>query len=244
MSKMNRVEKWREVWERKGRERERERENLTLGDLIAMDGFDKGAGKMTEETWMKAVEIVKRELEIKEGDFLLEVGCGAGAMLLPLSEIGIKVAGVDFSSSLIEVAKRAIPDLITHVGEACKLPFGSNEFDAVLAYSVFHYFPDYEYAERTLLEMLRVSKEDGKILIMDIPDFSKKGISEEHRRGALSEEEYTRLYSGHSHLYYDKNWFKDFAERKGLFVKIVDQNMEGYGQCFFTFNVLLWRRMK
>jgi len=64
-SKMNRVEKWRVVWERKGGEGKRE--NLTLGDLIAMDGFDKGAGKMTEETWLKVVEIVKREPDLKEG---------------------------------------------------------------------------------------------------------------------------------------------------------------------------------
>ena len=234
---MNRVEKWKEVWERKGRERE----NLTLGDLIAMDGFDKGAGKMTEETWMEAVETVKRELALKEGDFLLEVGCGAGAMLLPISEIGIRVAGVDFSSSLIEVAKRAIPDLIAHVGEARKLPFGSNEFDAVLSYSVFHYFPDYGYAERTLLEILRVSKRDGKILIMDVPDFSKKEISERHRQGALSEEEYVRLYSDHSHLYYDKNWFRELAKRNRFFVKIFDQNIKGYAESPFRFNVLLWR---
>jgi len=235
---MNRSEKWKEVWERKGRDR---RENLTLGDLIAMDGFDKGAGKMSEETWMKAVGIVKRELDLKRGNFLLEVGCGAGAMLLPLSETGIKVAGLDFSSSLIEVAKRAIPNLIALVGEACKLPFGRNVFDAVLAHSVFHYFPDYGYAERTLLEMLRVSKEDGKILIMDIPDFSKKEISEKHRQWALSEEEYTRLYSDYSHLYYDKNWFKDFAERNEFYVKIFDQNIEGYGESSFRFNVLLRR---
>ena len=40
---MNRLEKWKEVWVRKGREGKRE--NLTLGDLIAIDGFDKGAGK-------------------------------------------------------------------------------------------------------------------------------------------------------------------------------------------------------
>lgn len=236
---MNRLEKWKEVWERKGRERERER-NLTLGDLIAMDGFDKGAGKMTEETWMKAVEIVKRELDLKEEDTLLEVGCGAGSMLLPLSEKGIRVSGVVFSSSLIEVAKRVIPDLITHVGEACKLPFDNNEFDAVLSHGVFHYFPDYGYAEKVLLEMLRVSKEDGGILIMDVPDFSKKEISERYRRGALSEEEYNRLYSEHSHLYYNKNWFEDFAKRKGLFVKLFDQDLEGYGESLFRFNILLW----
>jgi ubiquinone/menaquinone biosynthesis C-methylase UbiE len=196
---------------------------------------------MTEEVWMKAVEIVKRELDLKEEDYLLEVGGGAGAMLLPLSEIGIKVAGIDHSSSLIEVAKRAIPDPIAHVGEACKLPFDNNEFDAVLSHSVFHYFPDYDYAERALLEMLRVSKENEKILIMDVPDFLKKEISERHRQGALSEEEYNRMYSDHSHLYYDKNWFKDFAERNEFYVKIFDQNIKGYDQSPFRFNVLLWR---
>lgn len=235
---MNRLEKWKEVWERKGRELKKE--DLTLRDLIAMDGYDTATGTMSEGTWMKAVEMVKKELDLKEGDFLLEVGCGAGAMLLPLSETGIKVAGVDYSSSLIEVAKIAIPDLIAHGGEADRLPFGSNEFDAVLSHGVFFYFPDYAYAERVLLEMLRVSKEDGKMLIMDVPDFSKKEISERYRRGTLSKDEYERLYSEHSHLYYDKKWFEDFAKRNGFFVKIFDQNIKEYGNSPFRFNVLLW----
>ena len=39
-----------------------------------MDGFDKGAGKMTEETWLKVVEIVKREPDLKKG--------GSGVILL------------------------------------------------------------------------------------------------------------------------------------------------------------------
>ena len=181
---MNRLEKWKGVWERKGRELKKE--DLTLRDLIAMDGFDTATGTMTEETWMNVVEMVKRKLNLRKGDFLLEV-----------------------------------------VTEACELPFKNDEFDAILSFSVFFYFPDYEYAEKVLSEMLRVSKKDAKILIADIPDLSKKEESERHRREALSEEEYNRLYSEHSHLYYDKKWFEDFANKNGLFVEIFDQNIEG-----------------
>jgi len=236
---MNRLKKWKEVWERKGRELKKE--DLTLRYLIAMDGFDTATGTMTEETWMNVVEMVKRKLNLRNGDFLLEVGCGAGAMPLPLSKMGINVAGVDYSASLIEVAKRGIPDLIAHATEACKLPFKNAEFDAVLSFSVFFYFPDYEYAERVLYEVLRVSKKDAKILIADVSDLSKKEGSERYRRGALSEGEYNRLYSEHTHLYYDKKWFEDFANTNGLFVNIFDQNIEEYGHSPFRFNVLLWR---
>jgi len=147
---MNRLEKWKGVWERKGRELKKE--DLTLRDLIAMDGFDTATGTMTEETWMNVVEMVKRKLNLRKGDFLLEV-----------------------------------------VTEACELPFKNDEFDAILSFSVFFYFPDYEYAEKVLSEMLRVSKKDAKILIADIPDLSKKEESERHRREALSEEEYNRF---------------------------------------------------
>ena len=66
---MNSLEKWKEVWEQKGSEGKKE--NLNLEDLIAIDGFDKGAGKMTEETWMEVVETVKRELDLKGADSLL-----------------------------------------------------------------------------------------------------------------------------------------------------------------------------
>jgi len=83
---MNRLEKWKGIWERKGRELKKG--DLILRDLIAMDGFDTATETMTEETWINVVEMVKRKLNLRNGDFLLEVGCGAGAMLLPLSKVG------------------------------------------------------------------------------------------------------------------------------------------------------------
>ena len=233
----NRSEKWKEVWELKGLEAGED--ELALKDLLVIDGYNTAQGTMTEDRWMKAIEMVKKELKLKKDDYLLEVGCGAGAMLLPLSKIGIKVAGIDYSTSSIEVAKKVIPNLIVQTAEACKLPFRDNEFDAILSFSVFFYFPDYEYAERVLLEMLRVSRNGAKILIADIPDLSKKEMSERYRRKSLSKEKYNQLYSEYPHLYYSKKWFRNFVERRGLFVKVFDQNIGGYGNSKFRFNVLI-----
>ncbi|HAV42595.1 TPA: class I SAM-dependent methyltransferase [bacterium] len=233
------LERWHEVWERKGKEKIKEK--YTLQDLIDIDGFDKGAGNMTEEVWLKAVGVAIRELELRPNEYLLEVGCGAGAMLLPLSETGVKVTGVDFSSSLIDIAKKIIPNFVGHVGEAANLPYQDNEFDKILSHGVFHYFPDYDYSERVLKEMLRVLKKGGKMLIMDIPDISKKSASEVTRMRSLPEGEHERLYSQYPHLYYDKGWFEHFAQNNLFYLKIFDQEIEGYGNSPFRFNVLMWR---
>lgn len=236
----NRLENWRSVWERKGKEAQ----SLNLRELINLDGFDKGAGKMSVELWLSVALTVGRELDLKKGDFLLEVGCGSGAMLLPFHLRGIKVAGIDYSRSLIEVAKRAVPGIEAKVSEAKKIPFKETMFSKILSFSVFQYFPDFDYATKVLLEMKRILKAEGKILIMDIPDVSKKIESEHQRSQALLEQEgttYPEENGSYSHLYYPKSFFADFAKTQGMSIKIFDQDIPGYGNSPFRFNVLLWR---
>ena len=46
----------------------------------------------------------------------------------------------------------------------------NNYFDRVLCYSIFHYFPSYNYALEVILEMIRVTKPGGLILLGDILD--------------------------------------------------------------------------
>jgi hypothetical protein len=57
-------------------------------------------------------------LGIRSGDTVYELGCGAGAFLYPLWQRGVKVGGLDYSSSLLDAARRGVaildlPDLAT-----------------------------------------------------------------------------------------------------------------------------------
>ena len=126
---------WHEVWERKSQLVNDSRP--TLADLIAMDGFDKGAGQFSIADWRSYTTHVLTSLGIKSGDSVCEIGCGAGAMLYAFREQGIRVTGVDYSNSLITTAHRAMPDTEFYVAEAKRVPYADNRFDAVLSHSVF-----------------------------------------------------------------------------------------------------------
>jgi len=233
---MEKYGRWREIWEKKGQSCKKK--DINLIDLLYLDGFDR-IGKFNEDTWMRLVDSISKELNLSPGKSLLEIGCGSGAMLLPLSQRNIKVAGIDYSASLINIAKLVIPDMIAIVSEADKLPFRDNKFDFVMSNSVFQYFSNKNYAKNVLNEMVRVvSKNEGKLLILDVPDISKEGLSEDFRKNIMNKSTYKKLYNGLYHTYYPKDWFKSYALEEGLKFKIFDQSIEGYDNSPYRFNVL------
>lgn len=229
---------WREIWEKKGKSTSSKR---TLKELISQNGFDSKTGFMDEKAWMKTVSIVNKKLLLSPDKCLLEVGCGCGAILLPLTRFVKEVAGVDYSKSLIKTANEVLHDKgIVSVSEGKRLPFRNGTFDCILSHSVFFYFPDYDYADQVLREMERVSKSSARILIMDIPDASKKEECEKYRIESVGgEKKYKEMYQGLLHLYYDKEWFKEFADKTSMQIEIFDQTIKNYGNSPFRFNVLL-----
>jgi len=141
---------WHEVWERKGR--------IRSDDLKELDGF--------EETTINPKEATKKiikALNIKKDNKVLEVGCGAGMIAYYLT---CDYTGIDYSESLV---KRHIELLRNHVlvSEANNLPFLDKSFNRAFSYSVFHYFPNKQYAKKALNEMKRVCS--GPIFIGDLP---------------------------------------------------------------------------
>ena len=65
--------KWQEIWNRRHAD---ELSILALHDLIALDGFDGGAGKIEVEDWREYVRRVAKKLDLKNGNSVYEVGCG------------------------------------------------------------------------------------------------------------------------------------------------------------------------
>ena len=54
----------------------------------------------------KELEFIERALDLKKGDRVLDLGCGNGRHSILLAELGYQVIGVDYSKSLLEMAKR------------------------------------------------------------------------------------------------------------------------------------------
>lgn len=114
-------------------------------------------------------EAAKR-LNLNAGQKALDLGCGIGGATFPMAEItgstGLAV-GVDISAAMIEAAtKRANgrAGVEFKVGEAGAIPFPDKFFDAARCERVFLYLPD---RGRAILEMIRVVKPGGRIILMD-----------------------------------------------------------------------------
>ena len=225
--------KWQEIWSRR---RADEHSNLTLADLIALDGFDGGAGKVEVEDWREYVRRVAKKLALKDGNSVYEVGCGGGAFLYALTEQNnIKVGGNDYSTGLIEVAQGTFPGSDIHCVEAAEIDT-QNKYDYVISNSVFHYF-DLDYAKKVLLKML--DKARFGVCILEIPDLKTKDQSEELRRDMLTSEEYEKKYAGLNHTYYDREWFVSIAKEHELDIEIFDGCVPNYAQNQFRFGVFI-----
>lgn len=170
---------WHEVWNRKAANIS----SLTLAELIAADGFDTGAGAFDEGGWRELVEFTAGKLRVAPGAHVLEVGCGAGAFLLPLYEQGYAVAGVDYSQGQIELCRRVMPRGDFACQEALDLPFADEGFAGVICHSVLQYFPDLGYAHKVVAEMFRVVAPGGRVIILDVNGQEKKAEFETVRRG-------------------------------------------------------------
>ena len=164
---------WYQVWERRG--------VAAAGGpadhqaLIALNGFDSGAGTLGPREFDALAGAILERLELRRGMSVLEVGCGAGALLWSLRGHGLRLYGVDYAASMVKHARAALPEVEFAVCEATELPF---RVDALLCHSVFQYFPDHAYARRVLAAFRRASSAS---LILDIPDLATRAESEETR---------------------------------------------------------------
>ncbi|WKD24685.1 class I SAM-dependent methyltransferase [Pseudoalteromonas sp. KG3] len=143
-------------------------------DQIARDNHDFKAqvGRPFEdELWQALTDDVEKKLSFSvKGNNVLDVGCGNGLLLSKLLSNCTGCSGVDYSEVMIEEAKKLLPMGCFYQSEANNLPFEKHQFDRVLSYSIFHYFPSYDYALSVIKEMIRVCKPGGVILIGDVLD--------------------------------------------------------------------------
>jgi SAM-dependent methyltransferase len=76
---------------------------------------------------------------MRPGQTLLDLPCGDGFWSSVLSELGLRVTGVDLSRGGIEMARRTYPAVPFAVGNAEeRLPLGESSFDIVFSRGITH----------------------------------------------------------------------------------------------------------
>ena len=100
---------------------------------------------------------------------ILDLACGTGELTRKILEKNPQqaITGVDISPAMLEIAKdklEAYPQVKLFNASVTALPFDSQSFDLVICANAFHYFQSPQLA---LVEMKRLLKAQGKLIILD-----------------------------------------------------------------------------
>lgn len=125
------------------------------------------------ETARTCKTIMSSLLNIQQGQYLLDVGCGTGDDVRSLAKlVGIagRIVGVDSSENMITEARKrsdlgAKQPIEFYVGNAHHLDFADNTYDCSRAERLLMHLND---PSKAIAEMVRVTKSGGFIVIFDL----------------------------------------------------------------------------
>ena len=106
-------------------------------------------------------EDVVQLLAPQQGERILDLGCGTGYLTHLIAQAGARVIGIDKSSSMIQYAQAAYPDLDFRVMSATEFSFDT-PFDAVFSNATLHWVLDKETAVDQIAQAL---KSGGRLIL-------------------------------------------------------------------------------
>ncbi len=126
-------------------------------------------------------ELLLHTIRFKQGESVLEVGCGTGRYIEYLNDLGLRVTGIETMEELVKIAKQKTKILPEQVisGSFENLPFGNDSFDNVISLIALQFSID---IKKTLSEMLRVAKNKVGIGFLNKYSFANYFTTKERRR--------------------------------------------------------------
>jgi ubiquinone/menaquinone biosynthesis C-methylase UbiE len=119
----------------------------------------------------KPFNFILKQLDSFQFHSVLDVGCGTGLLLeqIKTERPDVKISGIDISSGMLKVARQKLGETADlKSGDAEELPWPDSNFDVVITSCVFHHFTR---PLKALVEMKRVLKPDGHLLLSDVTAF-------------------------------------------------------------------------
>lgn len=149
--------------------------------------MDKGKGQLFDE-WPEAydrwfttpigslvrkfeAELILELLRPKQGEIILDAGCGTGVFTLDFLSSGSKVIGLDISLPMLIQAEKKLkgyPFWIV-LADILNLPFPKNSFDKVVSVTALEFVED---AKGAVGELFRITKRGGCIVVATLNSLS------------------------------------------------------------------------
>lgn len=121
----------------------------------------------------RAVDLAR----VSVGDSVLDVATGTGDLAVELRRRvgpGARVVGLDFSESMLALARDKASDVEFQAGSALELPYGDGEFAAATVGFGARNFSD---LDKGLAEMARVVAPGGRVVVLEITTPQKPPLS-------------------------------------------------------------------
>ena len=194
------------------------------------DGYDRWA-ETYDATANPVVALDRRHalraLDPTRGEAVLDAGCGTGAHLGRLCELGARPVGVDFSSGMLRVARRRVPRApLVRADLDRELPIHPGVFDAVLSSLVSEHLTD---LRRFFGEIFAALRTGGRFVFSAFhPDPAWAGVEANFTRDGteyrLGAERYTvdDYLSGIADAGFERLEWREYSGDLGLVEEIPD----------------------
>jgi len=215
-------------------------------DIIARS-FDKTRRK----PWEQCIRFINA---LPKNYVTADIACGNGRHLIPFAKRCKRVIGLDFSKELLKIVKEKLEkEKLDNVellhSNVLELPLKDESIDAVLFIAAIHNIKGRENRIKTLKEIKRILKKNGKILISVWSRWQDKYRKEFFKRWftQLGREEFGDIdiyWRQHGlniprfyHLYSKKEFLKDLKEAGFKIVEVEDVKMHSkrHPDNFFAF---------
>jgi 2-polyprenyl-3-methyl-5-hydroxy-6-metoxy-1,4-benzoquinol methylase len=139
---------------------------------------------------------VLTKLRPRPTDEVIDVGCGVGSLLIPLSFFVHRIVGIDHPDVIARVRTRASPETVELIGGDFLDVDIAGPFDRILIYGVVPALPDESTVLRFVDKALELLRPDGRMLIGDINNRDKKRRFQRSRHGQAFEEAWKKQMAG------------------------------------------------
>jgi ubiquinone/menaquinone biosynthesis C-methylase UbiE len=117
--------------------------------------------------------------QLKPEGTILDLACGTGRHLIPLSQLGFEILGLDVSVKLLQIAKHRYKKIRLARSDMRFLPLETGTFSAAISMDTsFGYLPSLQDDLVTLAEVARILKPRG-VFVIDV--FNRQQLTHKYK---------------------------------------------------------------